>query len=78
MQDVLHAQQEIYCLKEELNSLNKNHGSILERFAFVGLNAESLGWFVKKLLDDNANLKVEWKAVRTAKEDLLKKLKTKY
>ena len=50
-----------YCLKE-LNSLNKNHGSILERFAFVGLNVESLGWFVKKLLDDNANLKVEWKA----------------
>ena len=79
MQVVLHAQQRIYCLKEELNSLNKNHGSILEQVAFVGLNAESLGWVVKKLwLDENANLKVEWKAERTAKEDLLKKLKTKY
>lgn len=68
-------QQEIYCLKEELNSLNKNHGSILEQVAFVGLNAESLGSSVKKLQDENANLKEEWKAERTAKEALLEKLK---
>ncbi|PWA79170.1 kinase interacting (KIP1-like) family protein [Artemisia annua] len=62
--------KKIYCLKEEPNSLNKNHGSILEQVAFVRLNAESLGWFVKKLLDGNANLKVEWKAERTAKEKI--------
>ncbi|KAJ0610364.1 putative protein Networked (NET), actin-binding (NAB) [Helianthus annuus] len=67
-------QQEIYCLKEELNELNKKHGSILEQVTSVGLNPESFGSSVKELQDENVNLKNEWQTEKTAKEALLEKL----
>ncbi|XP_076944406.1 protein NETWORKED 1D-like [Bidens hawaiensis] len=67
-------QQEIYCLKEELNELNKKHGSILEQVAYAGLNPESFGSSVKELQDENFNLKNEWETEKAAKEGLLKKL----
>nr|XP_043611279.1 protein NETWORKED 1D [Erigeron canadensis] len=67
-------QQEIYCLKEELNDLNKNHRSILDQVAYVGLNPESLGSSVKALQDENSNLKEEWQTEKAAKAALLQKL----
>ncbi|KAJ0621021.1 putative protein Networked (NET), actin-binding (NAB) [Helianthus annuus] len=67
-------QQEIYCLKEERNELNKKHGSILEQVTSVGLNPESFGSSVKELQDENVNLKNEWQTEKTAKEALLEKL----
>ncbi|KAK9057332.1 hypothetical protein SSX86_022167 [Deinandra increscens subsp. villosa] len=67
-------QQEIYCLKEELNELNKKHGSVLEQVACVGLNPESIGSSVKELQDENLNLKKEWQTEKSAKEALLEKL----
>ncbi|KAI3668136.1 hypothetical protein L6452_43213 [Arctium lappa] len=67
-------QQEIYCLKEELNELNKNHGSILDQVAYVGLNPESLGSSVKELQDENSKLKEEWETEKSAKATLLEKL----
>ncbi|XP_071717797.1 protein NETWORKED 1D-like [Rutidosis leptorrhynchoides] len=67
-------QQEIYCLKEELNELNKTHGSILEQVAYTGLNPESFGSSVKALQDENSNLKEEWQTEKAAKAALLQKL----
>ncbi|KAK1426666.1 hypothetical protein QVD17_15343 [Tagetes erecta] len=67
-------QQEIYCLKEELNELNKKHGSILEQVVYVGLRPESLGSSVKELQDEKTNLKEEWQKEKTSKEALLAKL----
>ncbi|KAI3742618.1 hypothetical protein L1987_60307 [Smallanthus sonchifolius] len=67
-------QQEIYCLKEELNDLNKKHGSILEQVTYVGLNPESLGSSVKELQDEKSNLKEEWQKEKAAKAALLEKL----
>lgn len=67
-------QQEIYCLKEELNELNTNHGSILEQVANVGLNPEILGSSVKALQDENSKLKEEWQTEKAAKAALLEKL----
>ncbi|KAL8259100.1 hypothetical protein R6Q59_027053 [Mikania micrantha] len=67
-------QQEIYCLKEELNELNKKHGSILEQVAYIGLKPESLGSSIKELQDENFNLKKEWQTEKAAKEALLEKL----
>ncbi|KAK9069005.1 hypothetical protein SSX86_013121 [Deinandra increscens subsp. villosa] len=67
-------QQEMYCLKEELDELNKKHWSILEQVAYVGLNPESLGSSVKKIQDEKSYLKEEWQKEKTAKEALLEKL----
>ncbi|KAI3829697.1 hypothetical protein L1987_03825 [Smallanthus sonchifolius] len=67
-------QQEIYCLKEELNELNKKHGSILEQVTSIGLNPESFGSSVKVLQDENLNLKKEWEIEKAAKVALLEKL----
>ncbi|KAI3682693.1 hypothetical protein L1987_82860 [Smallanthus sonchifolius] len=67
-------QQEIYCLKEELNELNKKHGSILEQVTSIGMNPESFRSSVKELQDENLNLKKEWEIEKAAKEALLEKL----
>ncbi|KAF5782429.1 putative protein Networked (NET), actin-binding (NAB) [Helianthus annuus] len=67
-------QQEIYCLKEELNELNKKHGSIMQQVAYVGLNPESFGLSVKELKDEKSNLNEELQKEKTAKAALLEKL----
>ncbi|KAL7599861.1 hypothetical protein Lser_V15G27212 [Lactuca serriola] len=67
-------QQEIYCLKEELNELNKNHQAIVNQVADVGLNPESLGASVKELQGENLNLKEQWETEKSEKEALLVKL----
>ncbi|CAI9785683.1 unnamed protein product [Fraxinus pennsylvanica] len=67
-------QQEIYCLKEELNDLNKNHTSVLEQVHAVGINPRSLGSSVKELQDENSNLKETCSREQNEKVNLLKKL----
>ncbi|XP_042006914.1 protein NETWORKED 1A-like [Salvia splendens] len=67
-------QQEIYCLKEELNDLNMKHRSILDQVHEAGLNPESLGSSVKELQDENSNLKETCQRESTDKAALLLKL----
>ncbi|XP_057800951.1 protein NETWORKED 1D [Salvia miltiorrhiza] len=67
-------QQEIYCLKEELNDLNKKHLSILDQVHEVGLNPEFLGSSVKELQNENSNLKEACQRESTDKAALLLKL----
>ncbi|XP_011079894.1 protein NETWORKED 1D [Sesamum indicum] len=67
-------QQEIYCLKEELNDLNKKHLSILDQVHVVGLNPESLGSSVKELQDENSSLKEICHRETSEKAALLEKL----
>lgn len=67
-------QQEIYCLKEELNNLNKKHQAIMEQVESVGFSPESLGSSVKELQDDNINLKEVCERERSEKVALLEKL----
>ncbi|KAI3460903.1 hypothetical protein Pfo_017566 [Paulownia fortunei] len=67
-------QQDIYCLKEELNDLNKKHLSVLDQVHAVGLNPESLGSSVKELQDENSNLKETCHRESSDKAALLEKL----
>ncbi|CAA2974733.1 NETWORKED 1D-like [Olea europaea subsp. europaea] len=67
-------QQEIYCLKEELNDLNKNHTSVLEQVHAVGINPRSLESSVKELQDENSNLKETCSREQNERVNLLKKL----
>ncbi|KAH6793907.1 hypothetical protein C2S52_004384 [Perilla frutescens var. hirtella] len=67
-------QQEIYCLKEELNDLNKKHLSFLDQVHAVGLDPESLGSSVKELQDKNSNLKETFQRESIEKAALLQKL----
>ncbi|XP_076926743.1 protein NETWORKED 1D-like [Bidens hawaiensis] len=67
-------QQEIYCLKEEINELNKKHESVLEQVVYVGLNPESFGSSVKDLQNETFNLKEELQKEKTEKTRLLTKL----
>ncbi|KAA8543276.1 hypothetical protein F0562_021229 [Nyssa sinensis] len=67
-------QQEIYCLKEELNELNKKHGTILEQVDAVGFSAECFQSSVKKLQDENSNLKENCQRERSERVALLEKL----
>ncbi|KAI3449673.1 hypothetical protein Pfo_006338 [Paulownia fortunei] len=67
-------QQEIYCLNEELNDLNKKHLSILDQVHAVGLNPESFGSSVKELQDENSRLKETCHRESSDKTALLEKL----
>jgi chromosome segregation ATPase len=67
-------QQEIYCLKEELNELSKKHWAMLEQVESVGYDPESLGSSVKELQDENSKLKESGEAERSEKVALLEKL----
>uniref|UniRef100_A0A5B6Z4R9 Uncharacterized protein n=1 Tax=Davidia involucrata TaxID=16924 RepID=A0A5B6Z4R9_DAVIN len=67
-------QQEIYCLKEELNELNKKHGTILEQVDAVGFSPDCFVSSVKTLQDENSNLKENSQRERSEKVALLEKL----
>ncbi|XP_022859181.1 protein NETWORKED 1D-like isoform X1 [Olea europaea var. sylvestris] len=67
-------QNEVHCLKEELNDLNKRHLSFLEKVDAIGLNPESLELSVKELQDQNFNLKETCNRERSDKVILLEKL----
>ncbi|XP_057964520.1 protein NETWORKED 1D [Malania oleifera] len=67
-------QQEIYCLKEELNELNKKLQVVLEQVEYVGLNPGCFGSSVKELQDENIKLKEIFQNERSEKVVLLEKL----
>ncbi|MBA0825970.1 hypothetical protein Goarm_010869 [Gossypium armourianum] len=69
-------QQEIYCLKEELNAFNKRHQDMTGHLESVGLNLETFTSTVKELQDENTELKNACERNRNEKVDLLEKLKT--
>ncbi|XP_052169864.1 protein NETWORKED 1D-like [Diospyros lotus] len=68
-------QQEIYCLKEELNELIMRHQALLNQIDAVGVNPECFELSVKELQDENSNLKENCERERTEKGALLEKLK---
>lgn len=67
-------QQEIYCLKEELNDLNKKHRFVLDQVEAVGLDPDSFGQSVKELRDENSELKEMREQDTSEKAVLLQKL----
>ncbi|MBA0645462.1 hypothetical protein Goklo_013563 [Gossypium klotzschianum] len=69
-------QQEIYCLKEELNAFSKRHQDMTGHLESVGLNPETFASTMKELQDENTELKYACERDRNEKVDLLEKLKT--
>ncbi|KAF9682916.1 hypothetical protein SADUNF_Sadunf05G0157600 [Salix dunnii] len=67
-------QQEIYCLKEELNDLNRKHQAIVGQVESVGFSPESFGLSVKDLQNANIKLKEVCEQDRSEKVALLEKL----
>ncbi|KAJ6681311.1 PROTEIN NETWORKED 4A [Salix koriyanagi] len=67
-------QQEIYCLKEELNDLNRKHQAIMGQVESVGFSPESFGLSVKDLQNANIKLKEVSEQDRSEKVALLEKL----
>ncbi|KAG5063125.1 hypothetical protein JHK85_004308 [Glycine max] len=66
-------QQEIYCLKEELNDVNKKHEAMIEEVRSTDLDPQCFGSSVKKLQDENLKLKETCEADKGEKEALLSK-----
>ncbi|KAK7393510.1 hypothetical protein VNO78_22068 [Psophocarpus tetragonolobus] len=69
-------QQEIYCLKEELNDVNKKHAAMMEEVRSTDLDPQCFGSSVKKLQEENLKLKETCEADKGEKEALLVKLET--
>ncbi|KAK6780562.1 hypothetical protein RDI58_022746 [Solanum bulbocastanum] len=67
-------QQEIYCLKEELNDHNKKLLSIVTQVQAVGLDPECFESSVKELQHENSNLGETCERERSEKIALLEKL----
>ncbi|KAL4323306.1 hypothetical protein GQ457_11G002970 [Hibiscus cannabinus] len=68
-------QQEIYCLKEELNDFNKRHGDMTGQLESVCLNPENFASSVKELQEENTKLKDVCVRDGDEKLALLEKLK---
>ncbi|XP_022758270.1 protein NETWORKED 1D-like [Durio zibethinus] len=68
-------QQEIYCLKEELNDFNKRHHDMTGQLESVCLNPENFASSVKELQDENTKLKAVCERDTDEKLALLEKLK---
>ncbi|KAJ7977354.1 protein NETWORKED 1A-like [Quillaja saponaria] len=69
-------QQEIYCLKEELNALNNKHCAMLEQVESVGSDPDCFVSFVKSLQEEISMLKQSCEAERSEKITILEKLET--
>ncbi|KAL3328499.1 hypothetical protein AABB24_035902 [Solanum stoloniferum] len=67
-------QQEIYCLKEELNDHNKKLLSVVTQVQAVGLDPECFESSVKELQHENSNLGETCERERSEKIALLEKL----
>ncbi|KAJ1433100.1 Protein Networked [Sesbania bispinosa] len=67
-------QQEIYCLKEEINGVNKRHESMMEEVRSTGLDPQCFAISVKKLQDENSKLKETCEADKGEKAALKEKL----
>ncbi|XP_022728497.1 protein NETWORKED 1D-like [Durio zibethinus] len=68
-------QQEIYCLKEELDDFNKRHQDMTGQLESVGLDTENFASSVKQLQDENTKLKDVCERDGDEKLALLEKLK---
>ena len=68
-------QQEIYCLKEELNESNKKNRTMLEQVESVGFDPECFGSSVKVLRDEHSMLRQMNEANQIEKVALLEQLK---
>ncbi|TKY62423.1 NETWORKED 1D [Spatholobus suberectus] len=67
-------QQEIYCLKEELNDVNKRHESMMEDVRSTDLDPQCFASSVKKLKDENSKLKERCETYKDDKAALKEKL----
>ncbi|CAL0310355.1 unnamed protein product [Lupinus luteus] len=67
-------QQEIYCLEEELNDVNKRYESMMEEVGSTGLDSKCFVLSVKKLQDENSKLKEKCEAEKCEKAALVEKL----
>ncbi|KAK7285309.1 hypothetical protein RJT34_20076 [Clitoria ternatea] len=73
-------QQEIYCLKEELNDVNKRHESMMEEVRSTDLDPQCFASSVKKLQNENSKLKErcdadeDEKAALKGKVEIMEKL----
>ncbi|XP_047329653.1 protein NETWORKED 1D [Impatiens glandulifera] len=67
-------QQEIYCLKEEMNVFNEKHQTILSQIDAVGFKPDSLESSVRELQDENLGLKENIERETSEKIALLEKL----
>ncbi|KAK8541506.1 hypothetical protein V6N13_137883 [Hibiscus sabdariffa] len=68
-------QQEIYCLKEELNDFNKRHRDMTGQLESICLNPENFASSVKELQEENTKLKDVFMRDSDEKLALLEKLK---
>ncbi|OIW05003.1 hypothetical protein TanjilG_06415 [Lupinus angustifolius] len=67
-------QQEIYCLEEELNDVNKRYESMMEEVGSTGLDSQCFASSVKKLQDENSKLKEKYEVEKCEKAALVEKL----
>ncbi|KAF6138080.1 hypothetical protein GIB67_033494 [Kingdonia uniflora] len=67
-------QQEIYCLKEEINDLNRKYQGVIEQVESVGFKPDLFGSSVKDLQDENTMLKEIFQKEKGDKLALLEKL----
>ncbi|XP_058748726.1 protein NETWORKED 1D-like [Vicia villosa] len=67
-------QQEIYCLKEELNDVNKRYDSTVEEVRSTGLDPQCFSLSVKVLQNENSKLKETSEAEKDENTALNKKL----
>ncbi|XP_028797779.1 protein NETWORKED 1D isoform X2 [Neltuma alba] len=67
-------QQEIFCLKEELNNANKRHEATMGEVGLNGLDPQCFLSSIKSLQDENSKLKETCEADRSEKAAFLEKL----
>ncbi|KAG5072386.1 hypothetical protein AAZX31_03G138500 [Glycine max] len=67
-------QQEIYCLKDELNDVSKRHESMMEDVRSTDLDPQCFVSYVKKLQDKNSKLNERCETYKNEKEALKEKL----
>ncbi|XP_020520087.1 protein NETWORKED 1D isoform X1 [Amborella trichopoda] len=69
-------QQELYCLKEERNDLDRRHRGIIEQTESLGLDFDNLGPSIKGIQDENLHLKELCQKNEEEKQMLTEKLQS--
>uniref|UniRef100_A0A7N0R9R2 NAB domain-containing protein n=1 Tax=Kalanchoe fedtschenkoi TaxID=63787 RepID=A0A7N0R9R2_KALFE len=67
-------QEEISSLKDEMKDLNARYQGLLEQLELAGLKPECLGSSVKKILDENSELKEKCSRKQDERDDMENKL----
>lgn len=68
-------QQEIHCLKEEIDSLSQRHQEVLRQVESVGFDSESFGSSVEELQHENSKLKESFLSSETELAAVKEKLR---